>query len=376
VYSGSVGTGAWGAFMVSDLDDTGQSGRVHQMTAQVTDTAGNVGTSGILNVTIDTTPPTPNISPTATPTSTCPVPYTITFNETVAYFDATKYTVTNGTKYDFDDSANPVFDIEVIPNQGGADQTTTVDVAAGQCEDLAGNSSLAATGTKDCVYRTIVIDGSPVKRVVTPAANTWTSVNFTINDNSNRILLVGLAIREAIAGTPTINYVRWNIGPQNLAVVNPGIAADTGWINNRRVIWYYLVNPTAGTSNVSANFSGNVSGEMVIFPLNNVLQAGTFGTPVVNTAGSGTYVTNNATTGAAYGSWLFSGVAGNSTELVSITQDSPAALGGSDITVIALPSGFSYSIVPNVSTSYGMGWTYATNQGAIIHVVFEVKTSY
>ncbi|MFN8377756.1 MAG: Ig-like domain-containing protein [Anaerolineae bacterium] len=108
-----------------------------------TDTAGNGNTVATqFSIAYDSTKPTTTISSTATdPTSTSPIPVTVTFSESVSGFVDTDVTVTNGTVSNFT-GGGTLYSFDVTPS---ADGTVTVDVAAGVATDAAGNSNTAAT---------------------------------------------------------------------------------------------------------------------------------------------------------------------------------------------------------------------------------------
>jgi hypothetical protein len=109
----------------------------------VSDNAGNSNTA-IPPVTVvsDTTAPTTLVETTEPdPTSANPIPFTVTFSESVTGFDASDITVSNGTVTNFSGSgANYSFD--VIPSGSGV--TVTVSVAADVAADDATNGNQAS----------------------------------------------------------------------------------------------------------------------------------------------------------------------------------------------------------------------------------------
>lgn len=89
------------------------------------------------------------ISPTVTittdeadPTIVSPITFRFTWSEAVAGFVVGDVTIGNGTADTFTVVSTSVYTLTVIPNAGA---TVTIDVAAGVCTDLAGNSNMAAT---------------------------------------------------------------------------------------------------------------------------------------------------------------------------------------------------------------------------------------
>lgn len=89
------------------------------------------------------------IAPTVVITSTASIitalatiPITITFSEEVTGFAVGDITVGNGAAGDFATADNIVFTANITPTATG---TVTVDIAAGVCQDLAGNDNEATT---------------------------------------------------------------------------------------------------------------------------------------------------------------------------------------------------------------------------------------
>ncbi|MFN2304818.1 MAG: Ig-like domain-containing protein, partial [Anaerolineales bacterium] len=99
-------------------------------------------TSSDNEVTFDDVAPAVLLSTTAgEPTSLSPIPVTITFSEPVTGFTIADIGVTNGTLGNFVAVSESVYTVEVTPT---ADGDVTVAIAAGVCEDLAGNLNTAA----------------------------------------------------------------------------------------------------------------------------------------------------------------------------------------------------------------------------------------
>jgi hypothetical protein len=222
VYSGSVGTGAWGAFMVSDLDDTGQSGRVHQMTAQVTDTAGNVGTSAVLNVYIDTT--APGFGGTA-PASSSYVNHTrlsYTLNEAFGSGTIT-WSHTGGS-----------------PDGDHAQSLTGTELDLGAHNDitLTDNPTLVSNAVYSIAFEGEDLAGNPAGTVTTtgvtydvtaPTVNTFTPANGSIFVTLNASYNLQIDFSENIyagTGNITLKYV----GGANIETFNVDSSSRvTGW---------------------------------------------------------------------------------------------------------------------------------------------------
>ncbi len=114
-----------------------------------------------LHITLDTTPPTVSIWSAESPiTNVSPIPYTITFSESVAGFDSGDVTVSNGVLGNFSGSGSS-YVFEVTP--AGQDWVQ-IDVAAGVCTDAAGNPN-AAADQYTLTYDTI----APVMSMLSPA---------------------------------------------------------------------------------------------------------------------------------------------------------------------------------------------------------------
>ncbi|MCC9057314.1 Ig-like domain-containing protein, partial [Neisseria gonorrhoeae] len=80
---------------------------------------------------------------TANAIATGPVTYTFTFSEPVSGFDASKVTVSGGTKGVFTALSASTYTLVVTP-AANSTGNLTVDVSAGAGQDAAGNLSLAA----------------------------------------------------------------------------------------------------------------------------------------------------------------------------------------------------------------------------------------
>jgi len=106
------------------------------------DKKGNDSSAASKTVTFDNVGATPTIDSTEPdPTSANPIPITVTFDEAVTGFTLSDVVVTNGTASNFQGSGT-TYTFTIAPAANG---TITVNIAAGAANDLAGNTSLAAT---------------------------------------------------------------------------------------------------------------------------------------------------------------------------------------------------------------------------------------
>ena len=127
----------WTAMLATALADG-----TYDIAVSATDAAGNVGsatqTGGLI---VETTPPRATITSTATdPTNVSPIPFTVTFSESVTGFSESGLTVTNGTIENFTAVSGTTYTFDIAPATNGA---VTVMVNAGAAQDGAGNSNTA-----------------------------------------------------------------------------------------------------------------------------------------------------------------------------------------------------------------------------------------
>gem|GEM_PF-2246017 len=122
----------------------------------------NVAAAGAPTVVIDS-----SVAP--GPTNADPIPVTVTFSVPVTGFELSDVSVTNGTATALDDSAAPVYAVEITPAAGGP-HTVTVEVAAGAAVDVVGQDSQAAAPfqiVSDRIAPTVAITSAAA-----PATNT------------------------------------------------------------------------------------------------------------------------------------------------------------------------------------------------------------
>jgi hypothetical protein len=130
-YTVSVNTGSGsGTLTLRLINDTGLSPRISTTLPFTGET-----------YTIDKTAPIPTITSSAgTPTTTSPIPFTVSFSESVTGFVAGDLTVTNGTLSGFSGSGT-TYTANVTPATPGV---VTVNVPANVAQDAAGNGNTAA----------------------------------------------------------------------------------------------------------------------------------------------------------------------------------------------------------------------------------------
>jgi hypothetical protein len=113
----------------------------HTLAVQERDDLGNWSPSGTRTIVIDTTAPSVVISTSArNPTSSSPIPVTVTFSENVSGFTADDLTLTNATLSNFSGSG-ATYSITLTPLAAGP---VTVSIAAGVAADAAGNLNRAS----------------------------------------------------------------------------------------------------------------------------------------------------------------------------------------------------------------------------------------
>ncbi|WP_172824433.1 BspA family leucine-rich repeat surface protein [Polaribacter sp. KT25b] len=108
-----------------------------------TDDLGNAANQDVIItiIDLDEVPPTVVITSSLMgPTSTTPIPVTVTFSETITGFDAGDISVSGGTIQSFT-GTDADYSFDLVPSGGG---TLTVDIAADVAQDAAGNNNTIA----------------------------------------------------------------------------------------------------------------------------------------------------------------------------------------------------------------------------------------
>jgi len=139
------GSGGW-TITLNTLTDGNYS-----ITAKVYDAASNESpASDPLTITIDTEKPSPTInSSEISPTNTDPIPFSVSFTEDVYNFDLADITVagSNTVKQNLLPLAGPsssyTFEVD-ITSLGGVNINVKINIAAGLCQDAAGNTNVIA----------------------------------------------------------------------------------------------------------------------------------------------------------------------------------------------------------------------------------------
>ena len=135
-----------------------------------TDTGGNANIAATpITLTSDTTPPTVAVSSSAPePIDTNPIPFTVTFSESVSDFTAGGVTVNNGTVINFSGSGT-TYTFEVVPS--GPNVVVDVSVLADAAHDTAGNGNLVSN-TESRTF-----NGSIISTAITTAATDPTNLS-------------------------------------------------------------------------------------------------------------------------------------------------------------------------------------------------------
>ncbi|MFC5401132.1 Ig-like domain-containing protein [Cohnella soli] len=153
--------------------------------AVAADSYGNLNTAATPHVvTYDTIGPTVNISSSvANPTNQSSFVVTLEFNEPPQNFSADSIAVTNGTASQLQSADGLTYTAVITPT---ADGPVTVDMAAGEINDLAGNVNTAAATSVSTVY-----DGTPPTATITSSAG---------NPTNQSTFGVTITFSEAVTG--------------------------------------------------------------------------------------------------------------------------------------------------------------------------------
>ncbi|MDQ3178131.1 MAG: Ig-like domain-containing protein, partial [Actinomycetota bacterium] len=145
--------------------------------AQFRDAAGNVSSTALATITLDTSAPGATLtSSAAAVTASAPIPVTVTFSEPVVGFSATDVVLGNGTLSGLTGSG-AVYFFDVTP---ASDGLVTVDVPAASASDGAGNANVAAaqlTRTYDTTPPAVSIVSRPAASTTAPMATIVYSVS-------------------------------------------------------------------------------------------------------------------------------------------------------------------------------------------------------
>ena len=289
-----------------------------------TDTAGNPNTVATsVTRTFDSAPPTVLIgSPASNPTSTSPIPFTVTFNEPVSGFTSSDITVGNGAVVGasfLGSGANYSFD--VTPAGQGP---VSVDIAAGVATDTAGNLNTAAAQlnrTFDTSGPTVSITAvspdprntsvSSIQIVFNKAVTGFDLADLTLKLNGGANLLTGA---QTLTSGDNITWTLGNLsgltGAEGTYVLkltasgsNIKDAANNPLLSDATETWVMdttsptvtvsvdvgQANPVTGpTASTVINFKVVFSESVTGFIPSGVNLSGTAGATVANLSGSGT----------------------------------------------------------------------------------------
>ncbi|GAB3572398.1 Ig-like domain-containing protein [Hymenobacter daeguensis] len=228
----------------------------------ITDVPGNAIAGGYTAgqpYTLDHTAPTVSIGSTAgSPTTTSPIPVTVTFSEGVTGFTAAGVTVGNGTLSGFSGSGT-TYTLNITPAAFG---TVTVNVAANVGQDAAGNGNSAASQFS-IVYSQLTAAVTAVTRnlpalVATPAVTytvTFSASVTGVSPGNFSLTTTGLAGASvtSVAGSGTTYTVTVSTGTGD-GTLRLNVANDTGLTPSLSNVPY----TTGDTYNVVKTFSNPV----------------------------------------------------------------------------------------------------------------------
>jgi large repetitive protein len=208
--------GAW----IFDYTTTPLADGVYSFTATLSDAVGNTASSPAFTITVDQTAPTPTLSSVAAAEVNAPFTVMASFNEPVSGFMASDLAIGNGTVSNFAAVSATTYRFTVTPITNG---TVTVDVAANQATDLAGNGNRAATRLSR------MVDIAPPATPPAPQLDSSSDTGISNQDGiikDNTPLLRGIAEAgstvQLFAGTALLGRTtadangNWNFTPTNV----------------------------------------------------------------------------------------------------------------------------------------------------------------
>jgi hypothetical protein len=286
--------------------------------------------------TVDTVRPGVAISSTAVAsggtTTTSPVPFTVTFSESVTGFLASDVTVGNGMVSGFSGSGT-TYTFNVTPTTAGV--ATTVNIAANAAQDAAGNSNTAASQF-NITYQQPTVTVASVTRL-TPSPTATPTVSYRVafsgsvtgltisNFNLTTSGLSGAAV-SSVSGSGATYTVTVNTGSGD-GTLRLNVANATGVTPTISNVPYTSGEPytitksfaAAPTLRIQSGGSASNNGDVTAFvDVVQVLQSGTGGTDVANAVQNASFETNNVdpngfkktADGVVASPWLFTGLAG------------------------------------------------------------------
>lgn len=155
---------------------------------------------------------------------------------------------------------------------------------------------------------TIVYDNSQDANTSGGAGSSITISSFTVGNNANRILVVGVSIEDNANGPDMpVTGITWNTSENFTKIRHDAFGSPDD--SNRSELWY-LLNPTATTASVVVSFTGAVEGATAsVVSLYNVAQQA----PEANNGGTTSSATgiDVSTTTTTNGSWLVEAIHGS-----------------------------------------------------------------
>ncbi len=255
-----------GTTYTADVTSSGQGTVSVDISAGVvTDDAGNGNSAATtFSITFDSQSPTVSITSTEiSPTSTNPIPVSITFNESVSGFAIGDITVTNGSASNLSGSgAN--YTADITPSGQGI---VSVDISAGVATDDAGNGNLAATTFS------ITFDSQSPTVAITSAETNPTNANpipvsITFNESVSGFAIGDVVVTNGSASNLSgsgANYTA-DIIPSGIGTVKvdvaAGVATDAAGNGNTAATQFSIDFDNAGPSvsvTTTANNPTNVS---------------------------------------------------------------------------------------------------------------------
>jgi hypothetical protein len=227
--SGFTGSGTSYSFLVTPSSQGAVTVRIPQSVAQ--DGATNLNLiSNLLNRIFDTVAPTVAITSSATtPTSTSPIPVTVTFSENVTGFTAGDLSITNGSASNFSGSGTS-YTFTLTPSSQG-DVTVAVPIASAHDTATNGNS------VSNTLSRTFDSAGPILAEVTAVSTNTSdTTPDYTFSSSeAGTITYSGdcsSSTTTAISGDNTITFTTLSEGFHN----NCGIVVTDALSNASSVL--------------------------------------------------------------------------------------------------------------------------------------------
>jgi hypothetical protein len=228
VVNGTVGSfSGTGTTYTLDVTPSGNGAVTVDVAAGVAqDAAANGNLVAVqLTKTYDTVAPSAAISSSvSSPTNALPIPFTVTFSETVTGFTSGEVTIGNGTIGLFTAVSGTMYTFTITP---GGDGTVTVDVAAGVGQDVAGNFNSAATqlaGTYDSTQPIVTISSLASNQTRTsPIPVTVTFSEMVTGFTSGEVVVVNGNVGSFTGSGTTYTF---NVTPSAQGAVTVDVAGS------------------------------------------------------------------------------------------------------------------------------------------------------